>query len=95
MCLVCATTTTDKGIGPDGADVLALMLRMQVPLTTLDLRGEHSMAKHSNSSKDPRDGELKADNEIGDEGARGLGDALKTNATLTQLYLSREQQDHK
>ena len=34
-------------------------------------------------------------NEIGDEGARGLGDALKTNTTLTKLDLQREQQDHK
>ena len=35
------------------------------------------------------------DNEIGDEGARGLGDALKTNTTLTKLELGCEQQDHK
>ena len=36
-----------------------------------------------------------ADNEIGDEGARVLGDALKTNTTLTELNLSGVQQDHK
>ena len=36
-----------------------------------------------------------AGNEIGDEGARGLGDALKTNTTLTVLWLGSEQQDHK
>ena len=36
-----------------------------------------------------------AANEIGAEGARGLGDALKTNTTLTVLKLEREQQDHK
>ena len=34
-------------------------------------------------------------NEIGDEGARALGDALKTNTTLTVLELNGEQQDHK
>ena len=33
-------------------------------------------------------------NEIGGEGARGLGDALKTNTTLTELRLGGEQQDH-
>ena len=36
-----------------------------------------------------------ADNKIGVEGARALGDALKTNTTLTQLSLHGEQQDHK
>ena len=34
-------------------------------------------------------------NEIGVGGARALGDALKTNTTLTQLDLNSEQQDHK
>ena len=41
-CLLCATTTTGKWIGRNDADVLALVLRMHVPLTTLNLRGEHS-----------------------------------------------------
>ena len=36
-----------------------------------------------------------ADNWIGDEGARGLGEALKTNTTLAELDLSGEPQDHK
>ena len=36
-----------------------------------------------------------AANKIGDEGARGLGDGLKTNTTLAQLDLRSEQQDHK
>ena len=36
-----------------------------------------------------------AGNEIGAEGARGLGGALKTNTTLTELNLNSEQQDHK
>ena len=68
MCLVCATTTTVKNIGPDGADVLALMLRMHVPLTTLNLRSEYTMAKHNNSAI--VEGVMsKADNKIGDEGA--------------------------
>ena len=35
------------------------------------------------------------DNWICGEGARGLGDALKTNTTLTELHLWCEQQDHK
>ena len=34
-------------------------------------------------------------NRVGDEGARGLGDALKTNTTLTTLNLQGEQQDRK
>ena len=34
-------------------------------------------------------------NRIGDEGACALGDALKTNTTLTVLGLFGEQQDHK
>ena len=33
-------------------------------------------------------------NRITGEGARGLGDALKTNTTLTELGLGCEQQDH-
>ena len=36
-----------------------------------------------------------ADNGIGDEGGCALGDALKTNTTLTELDLQSEQQDHK
>ena len=36
-----------------------------------------------------------AGNRIGDEGARALGDALKTNTTLTVLDLHGGQQDHK
>ena len=39
--------------------------------------------------------ECLAGNRIGDEGARGLADALKTNTTLTKLELCGEQQDHK
>ena len=35
-----------------------------------------------------------AGNGISVEGARGLGDALKTNTTLTVLWLGGEQQDH-
>ena len=38
---------------------------------------------------------LKADNKIGVEGARALGDALNKNTTLTELDLCGEQQDHK
>ena len=33
------------------------------------------------------------ENKIGAEGARVLGDALKTNTTLTELDLGGEQQD--
>ena len=51
MCLVCATTTTDKDIGRDGAGVLALMLRMHVPLTTLNLQGEHALEAHNSMVK--------------------------------------------
>ena len=36
-----------------------------------------------------------ADNRIGAEGARAVGDALKANTTLTELLLGSEQQDHK
>ena len=36
-----------------------------------------------------------AGNKIGEEGARALGGALKTNTTLAKLDLWREQQDHK
>ena len=36
-----------------------------------------------------------ADNKIGAEGARALGDALKENITLTKLDLDRELEDHK
>ena len=36
---------------------------------------------------------MKAVNEIGVEGARGLGDALKTDTTLTKLDLGSEQTD--
>ena len=36
-----------------------------------------------------------ADNEIGDEGACALGDALKENPTLTELNLEGGKQGHK
>ena len=43
----------------------------------------------------PKKKRLQADNKTGVGGARALGDALKTNTTLTQLNLACEQPDHK
>ena len=48
--------------------------------------------KHSERANTQWHVEWLAANEIGDEGARALGDALKTNTTLTELHLRCVQQ---
>ena len=54
------------------------------------------LSKHSEETRQAQQHEeRRADNRIGDEGVRGLGDALKTNTTLIELNLDGEQQDHK
>ena len=77
------------------------MLLMHVPLTTLNLSGnirisltkllwyvdERSKSRH----KKP----INTENWIGDEGARALSEALKTNTTLQSLNLWCEQEVRK
>ena len=78
--------------------MLASMLLMHVPLTTLNLSGnirisltkllwyvdERSKSRH----KKP----INTENWIYDKGARALSEALKTNTTLQSLNLTSEQE---
>ena len=42
-----------------------------------------------------RNDERMTDNRIGDEGAKSMSEALKTNTTLTSLDLGREEEERK
>ena len=71
------------------------MLRMHVPLTVLWLGGEQQDHKETQQREQGKHNGTWCDwagNGIGVEGARALGDALKTNTTLTQLDLECERQ---
>ena len=88
----------DNGIRDEGARGLSDALKTNTTLTQLDLVGEQQDHKetHSKRARQPqRQTGLRQGNRIGVEGARVLGDALKTNTALTQLWLGGEQQDRK
>ena len=86
--------TADNKIGDEGARGLSEGLKTNTTLTAQDLRSEQrgtectrDYNKHDGTWCDC------ADNEIAGEGARGLGDALKANTTLTELDLGGELQN--
>ena len=87
----------DNKIGDEGARGLGDALKTNTTLTTLDLSREQQDHKETQQEQGKHNGMRSdwADNGIGDEGARVLGGALKTNTTLTELNLWGEQRDHK
>ena len=87
----------DNGIGDEGASALGDALKTNATLTKLSLRCEQQDHKETQQEQGKHNGTWcdRAGNEIGVEGARGLGDALMTNTTLTWLDLGGEQQDYK
>ena len=86
----------DNGIGVEGARGLVDALKTNTTLTELSLGGEQQDQGRTLKPRKAQQHEVwLIANRIGDEGARALGDALKTNTTLTQLELNSEQQDHK
>ena len=85
-------------IGAEGARGLGDALKTNTTLTVLELESEqqdHKQTQRESKASATAPWFEWADNYIGDEGARGLGEALKTNTTLTILDLGSEQQDHK
>ena len=68
-------------------------LKSNTTLTKLDLSREHERSNSQISSINNQIFSIlikSTDNRIGDTGATSLGDALKSNTTLTELYLSGE-----
>ena len=88
---------TGNGIDDEGARGLGDALKTNTTLTLLNLSGARQDHKETQQEQGKHNGMRSdwADNKIGDEGARGLFDALKTNTTLTWLNLRGEQHDHK
>ena len=83
-------------MGVEGARGLGEALKTNTTLTILDLGSEQQDHKEAQQEQGKHNGMGDwSVNKIGAEGACGLGDALKTNTTLTMLDLSGEQQDHK
>ena len=78
--------------------MLASMLLMHVPLTTLNLRRNIriSLTKllwyFDERSKSRHKKPINTENWIYDKGARALSEALKTNTTLQSLNLTSEQE---
>ena len=86
-------TSTDNKIGYTGATSLSESLKSNTTLTELDLSREdkikktykrHPLTIHSSFLFNS------TDNEIGYTGATSLSESLKSNTTLTALYLSGE-----
>ena len=85
-----------NGTGDEGARALSEALKTNTTLHSLILEGEQEESEEDGLSADIAENQhQQADNEIGDEGARALSDALKTNITLQTLNLSSEQEEKK
>ena len=85
--------STVNDIGYTGATSLSDALKSNTTLTKLDLSGEH---ERNNTQMASISHPLfftpinRTGNKIGERGATSLSDALKSNTTLTELYLSCE-----
>ena len=86
---------SDNGIGEEGARALGDALKTNTTLTEMVLICEQQDHKQTQQEQGRHNGTWSdwTDNRIGDEGARALGGALKTNTTLTKLNMEGEQQD--
>ena len=85
--------STDSKIGDTGATSLSDALRLNTTLTQLDLSCED---KRNNTQMTPINNPLffilikSTGSDIGDKGATSFSDALKSNTTLTVLFLNSE-----
>ena len=86
--------STDNKIGDTGATSLSKSLKSNTTLTNLYLNGEDKRTKtHKRRLSTIHFFSfliVSTDNNIGERGASSLSESLKSNATLTQIDLSRE-----
>ena len=83
---------TGISIGDEGASALSEALKNNAALTTLDLAGEQEESEEDGwIANIANNKHQQAGNKIGDEGARALSEALKTNTALQSLELGCEQ----
>ena len=82
---------TDNQIGDEGVKSLSEMLKVNTKMTHLYLHSELEK-KHKNEWIDIMRFVFFwfSDNGIGNEGAKALGDSLKTHTILKQLWLGSE-----
>ena len=81
-------------IGAEGARALSEALKTNTTLQSLNLGCEQEESEEDGWIADIANNQhQQAGNEIGDEGARALSDALKTNTTLHELNLGGEQEE--
>ena len=89
------TTITDNNIGIEGAQSIGEALKTNTSLTSLNL-GCEKTEKTGEKEKRHKHDQIKSPhttitgNNIGVEGAQSIGEALKTNTSLTSLNLGCE-----
>ena len=87
-------TSTDNDIGDTGAISLSESLKSSTTLTQLNLESENKRKEDTQmtSINNSLSSFLftSTDNKIRDTGATSLSESLKSNTTLTELYLSGE-----
>ena len=80
--------------GDEGARALSEALKINTTLQSLDLGGEQEESVEDGWIADIANNKhQQAVNDIGDEGAGALGEALKTNTTLQSLTLTSEEEE--
>ena len=80
--------STGNKIGERGAKSMSEALKVNTTLTKLDLTSEHIEMQTSSNNCSFFNLYIKSTgNDIGEIGAKSLGEALKANATLTKLSL--------
>ena len=84
----------DNRIGAEGARALSEALKTNTTLQSLYLDGEQEKSEEDGRIADIANNQhQQTANNIGDEGARALSDALKVNTTLHTLDLEGEEEE--
>ena len=86
-------SSTDNDIGDTGVTSLSEALKLNTTLTELNLSGKDKRKKTQKTSINTSLFSFlctTTDNNIGERGATSLSEVLKSNTTLTQLYLGGE-----
>ena len=87
------TQQTGNNLSYVGIRTLSDSLKISTTLQRLDLRSvQEKYVEYGGIADIVNNKHEQAGNDIGDEGARALSDALKTNTTLQSLDLSGEQE---